>query len=65
MSNWIDCNLGEVVDLVIDYRGKTPLKLGGNWSATGYRALSAKNIKTGQIVNEDSISYYVCSRKHQ
>lgn len=57
MSNWIDCNLGEVVDLVIDYRGKTPLKLGGNWSATGYRALSAKNIKTGQIVNEDSIRY--------
>ena len=43
--------------LIIDYRGKTPLKLGLNWSNSGYRALSAKNIKTGHIVNEESIYY--------
>ena len=57
MEEWKEYKLGEIVDLVIDYRGKTPLKLGGSWSEDGYRALSAKNIKTGQIVNEDSIRY--------
>lgn len=49
--------LQNFVELIIDYRGKTPLKLGLNWSNYGYRALSAKNIKTGRIVNESSIYY--------
>lgn len=57
MEEWKEYRLGEIVDLVIDYRGKTPLKLGGEWTSSGYRALSAKNIKTGRIVNEDSIRY--------
>ena len=57
MSDWKEYSLGNLVELVIDYRGKTPLKLGGNWSNSGYRALSAKNIKTGQIVNEESIRF--------
>lgn len=57
MEEWKEYRLGDIVTLVIDYRGKTPLKLGGNWSLSGYRALSAKNIKTGVIVNEDSIRY--------
>ena len=47
----------DVIDLVIDYRGKTPKKLGGDWSEKGYRAFSAKNIKTGRIVQSDSIRY--------
>ena len=49
--------LGEVVEAVIDYRGKTPKKLGGDWSETGYRAFSAKNIKTGKIVQPDTIRF--------
>ena len=49
--------LREFTSFVIDYRGKTPLKLGLKWSNSGYRALSAKNIKTGHIVNEGSIYY--------
>ena len=57
MEQWKEYRLGEIVNLVIDYRGKTPLKLGGSWSQNGYRALSAKNIKTGAIVNEDSIRF--------
>lgn len=57
MEEWKEYSLGEITSLVIDYRGKTPLKLGGNWSPTGYRALSAKNIKTGEIVNEESIRF--------
>lgn len=47
--------LGDCITLCIDHRGKTPKKLGGEWSDSGYRALSAKNIKTGQLVQTDSI----------
>lgn len=58
-SEWKECTLGDITDLVIDHRGKTPKKLGGDWSkdSTHYRALSAKNIKTGQIVNPESIRF--------
>lgn len=57
MSEWKEVSLKEITKLVIDYRGKTPLKLGGEWSDSGYRALSAKNVKTGIIVAEESIRY--------
>ena len=56
-SNWRAYPLGEITELVIDYRGKTPKKLGGDWSESGYRALSAKNIKTGHIVQPDTIRF--------
>lgn len=49
--------LRECVETCIDYRGKTPKKLGGEWSDSGYRAFSAKNIKTGNIVRKDTIRY--------
>lgn len=49
--------LGDIVSLVIDYRGKTPKKLGSDWSEKGICALSAKNIKTGNIIREDTIRY--------
>ena len=57
MNKWKTYKLGDVVSTVIDYRGKTPLKLGGDWSSNGYRALSAKNIKTGRIVQEETIRF--------
>lgn len=57
MSEWKKVRLGDVVSLVIDHRGKTPKKLGGDWAESGYRALSAKTVKTRQIVNEDSIRF--------
>ncbi|MBR3617839.1 MAG: restriction endonuclease subunit S [Acholeplasmatales bacterium] len=48
----------ELINLItniIDYRGKTPLKLGLNWSSNGkYIALSAKNVKTGKLINLDN-----------
>lgn len=53
-------NLGSIIDLVIDYRGKTPLKLGGVWednALNNFRAFSAKNIKTGKIVQPEEIRY--------
>lgn len=57
MEEWKEVTLKDITQLVIDYRGKTPLKLGGEWSDSGYRALSAKNVKTGIIVAEESIRY--------
>lgn len=49
--------LGDLISLVIDYRGKTPLKLKGEWASEGYRALSALNVKTGGLVAEDKIRF--------
>ena len=49
--------LGDLISLVIDYRGKTPLKLKGQWATQGYRALSALNVKTGGLVAEDKIRF--------
>lgn len=57
MNNVKIIPLSEIVTAVIDYRGKTPKKLGSAWTDKGYRALSAKNVKTRQIVNEQSIRY--------
>ncbi len=47
----------EVLSLIIDHRGITPKKLGSDWSLVGIPALSAKNIKNGQIVSESDIRY--------
>ena len=56
-SEWYECNLGDALCLTIDHRGLTPKKLGGEWASGGYRALSAKNVKTGKIVQPESIRY--------
>lgn len=56
-SEWKKSCLGDVVSLVIDHRGLTPKKLGGDWAKDGYRALSAKNVKTGKIVQPESIRF--------
>jgi type I restriction enzyme S subunit len=41
---------------VIDYRGKTPKKLGLEWSETGYRVISANNVKFDGLTKIDSIN---------
>ena len=55
--NWNRVLLSDCLMLVIDHRGKTPKKLGGDWAEKGYRAISAKNIKTGRLVNLDSVKH--------
>lgn len=47
--------LSECVEKVIDYRGKTPSKLGGDWSNDGFRVISALNVHNGEIDNLDQI----------
>jgi type I restriction enzyme S subunit len=54
-SEWQIRALSDVLEAVIDYRGKTPKKMGGDWTSTGYRVFSAKHIKTGRTVKEAEI----------
>lgn len=57
MSRFIESELETLLDTIIDYRGKTPKKLKGEWVSFGIPALSAKNIKKGRIVNQEAIRY--------
>jgi len=56
-KKWEVETLDEVVEKIIDHRGKTPKKLGTNWSKTGIPVLSAKNIKNGKIINHEKIRF--------
>lgn len=49
--------LGSVLSILIDHRGQTPRKLGGDFSLEGVPVISAKNIKDGQIVGSDDLRY--------
>lgn len=51
--------LEELVNLIMDFRGKTPKKLGMSWTEhkNDIVALSAKNIKDGEIINIDKSHY--------
>ncbi len=56
-NNWHMIPLRDCLSKVIDYRGKTPKKLGGDWVREGYRALSANNVKFSGLDKLDSINY--------
>lgn len=47
--------LKDCIELVIDHRGKTPAKMGGNWVDNGIRVISALNVHNGEIDNEEEI----------
>jgi type I restriction enzyme S subunit len=49
--------LGEALRTIIDHRGKTPKKLGGDWSLSGHRVVSALNIKNNRV--DDNDHHYV------
>lgn len=48
-KDWIKRPLLSNIEKILDYRGRTPKKLGLSWSDTGYLALSALNVKNGYI----------------
>jgi type I restriction enzyme S subunit len=56
-ERWNVSLLEDATSLIIDHRGKTPKKLGGDWSEEGHPAISAKNIKDGRLVRYDAIKY--------
>ena len=49
----VQLSMGEATSLIIDHRGKTPKKLGGDWTSTGHRVISALNIKGGAVDDND------------
>ena len=46
---WEERKLLDNFDKIIDFRGRTPKKIGLDWSEKGYLALSALNVKNGYI----------------
>lgn len=56
-KGWKEVPLENVVELIIDHRGKTPIKLGGDWVEVGIPAISAKNVKDGKLVNIEDVGY--------
>lgn len=58
MNNWKELPLNDVIELVIDHRGKTPQKLGfDDFFSEGYPVLSAKHVKTSGLVNLDAMRF--------
>ena len=56
-QGWEVKQLGAIVSEIIDYRGKTPKKLGGDWAESGIMALSAMNVKQGKLVNLEKAKF--------
>lgn len=56
MSELTRVTLGDALEVLIDHRGKTPKKLGGDWSDSGIRVVSAINIKDRRI-DQDNLRY--------
>lgn len=50
-------SLSKCLSLIIDYRGRTPKKLGLDWSDDGYRAISANNVKFSGLTKFDDIKF--------
>ncbi|WP_034551042.1 restriction endonuclease subunit S [Carnobacterium funditum] len=48
-DSWEQRNFLDNINSIIDFRGRTPKKIGLSWSASGYLALSALNVKNGYI----------------
>jgi type I restriction enzyme S subunit len=56
-DKWNLTPLSKCISKVIDYRGRTPKKLGLEWASVGYRVLSANNVKFSGLDKLDSINY--------
>jgi type I restriction enzyme, S subunit len=46
---WRSASLIELVSDLLDHRGRTPKKLGGDFSSSGVPVISAKNIRDGRL----------------
>lgn len=56
-DDWEEGILDECLELIIDYRGKTPKKLNSDWSLSGIPAISAKNIKEGKLIRPETFKF--------
>lgn len=51
MTSWSG-TLGDALEVLIDHRGKTPRKLGGDWMPDGVPVYSAIHVKNGRLNGE-------------
>ena len=56
-DDWEERKFFESIASTIDFRGRTPKKLGMDWSDSGYLALSALNVKNGYIDYDAGLDY--------
>ena len=56
-STWEQRKLFDCIEKIVDFRGRTPKKLGMDWSNEGYLALSALNVKNGYIDFNQDVHY--------
>jgi type I restriction enzyme S subunit len=56
-SDWTDTHFKECVQSYIDYRGRTPRKLGLDWGGGDILALSANNVQMGRIDQAREANY--------
>ena len=54
---WEQRKFFDCIERIIDFRGRTPKKLGMDWSESGYLALSAINVKDGYIDLTQDVHY--------
>ena len=54
---WEQRKLLGCIEKITDFRGRTPKKLGLDWSESGYLALSALNVKDGYIDFNQDVHY--------
>lgn len=59
----VQLKLGDALDKVIDHRGRTPKKLGGEWANQGHRVISALNVKDHRI--DDNDHHYVSDELYE
>ena len=55
--SWEQRKLLDSIQKITDFRGRTPKKLGMDWSEEGYLALSALNVKDGYIDFNQDVHY--------
>lgn len=56
-DEWEQRKLLDCIQKITDFRGRTPKKLGMDWSEEGYLALSALNVKDGYIDFNQDVHY--------
>ncbi len=56
-EGWGIGTIEEATALIIDYRGRTPKKMGSDWSESGVPAVSAKNVKGGRLVRPEMFNF--------
>ncbi len=56
-DDWEQRKLLSCIRSITDFRGRTPKKLGMDWSESGYLALSALNVKDGYIDFSQDVHY--------